>query len=1117
MASYTSVFGGAAIPSSDNSYAAVALTADTVFFWPELATGAHLIADNMDVTGTAAYTMTLPYADAVSVGRAIAISNKGAFAVNILDAASGSIGSIPAGVTKLIWLTDNTTAAGVWTLFTLGAGTSAADASQLAGAGLTPLAGLLASEIPVLSVVADLVLNATHRAKCLDFTAANKTLTVMLASVAGSGFVVGVKNSTIGSVTLTALGSDKLDLVSSFNLSPQESCWLVSNGVNWLVLNRGQSTLFQFTKLVKDISPATSFVLTSAEASNKLMQFIGTATANTTITVPSVVAVYYIQNNFTNNGYTLTLKTAGGTGVVTKYFDRVVVYCDGIDVVLAQSTDAAAAAASALLSQGYAEAAASSEAACISYQNAAALSATLASQWAVSTSGQVIFTDYSAKAYAIGGTGVTSVLGSAKEWAVHVGGPVDSSEYSAKKHAQDSALSAVAAAEDAASAAEDAATIHDRVLDVAVIEEETFIATEGQTVFALATPYVMGINTLAVCINGLSQTNAAYSETSTNSITFVEGLAAGDYVEVRWAINEFINPSNSATTTYLPAGTGAVATDVQGKLRESVSVKDFGAIGDGVTDDTAAIQAAFNSAATEILFPTGTYIISNLLNDSTPALTSSVANRVIHGPGVISALSQVKSAIRITGDNTTVSLHIDGNNYIGYAINIAAENPTVIGCFIHDLNGFDNWAGIAIKLSFNGLDTSALITNNVIKNLQGVGNAIAGEGIGMQRAIAHSTDQNCTKTIFITNNIIEDVFGEEGDSVVVSASVSTSPYGTLRVPCVIANNTFNGWSRRAVKIACDSVVVSNNYFTNDLSVTLSSLQRVIDATNGSNITVNGNTFDRCKYQPQICWYLDSYQKSDNITITNNTIMGVGNTSISALIITRTYGANVTVQNNNINCPEHTVQAINVMNADNVNVSGNIINIASEPLYDFTGSTNVKVAGIVLNNSEDGYVIDVTSSPRAITLVQPDTTLSDGELISEIRCKQNDAAFPNIVTASIGFVAEGPVGNTGIGMFTGGGASPKVEKLRIMATGTIRPSVDGTQSLGDSSYRWAYVKALRVVTSPVAISALPAAATAGAGARAFVTDANDTGFAGIVAAGGANGVPVYSDGTNWRIG
>jgi len=50
-----------------------------------------------------------------------------------------------------------------------------------------------------------------------------------------------------------------------------------------------------------------------------------------------------------------------------------------------------------------------------------------------------------------------------------------------------------------------------------------------------------------------------------------------------------------------------------------------------------------------------------------------------------------------------------------------------------------------------------------------------------------------------------------------------------------------------------------------------------------------------------------------------------------------------------------------------------------------------------------------------------------------------------------------------------------------------------------------------------VAALVAAATAGAGARAVVTDASATTFHSIVAGGGANVVPVFSDGTNWRIG
>jgi hypothetical protein len=64
---------------------------------------------------------------------------------------------------------------------------------------------------------------------------------------------------------------------------------------------------------------------------------------------------------------------------------------------------------------------------------------------------------------------------------------------------------------------------------------------------------------------------------------------------------------------------------------------------------------------------------------------------------------------------------------------------------------------------------------------------------------------------------------------------------------------------------------------------------------------------------------------------------------------------------------------------------------------------------------------------------------------------------------------------------------------------------------------AAVVATIVKTTPVTVSALPAAATAGAGARAFVTDADSTTFNAPAVGGAGNAMPVFSNGTGWFIG
>lgn len=142
--------------------------------------------------------------------------------------------------------------------------------------------------------------------------------------------------------------------------------------------------------------------------------------------------------------------------------------------------------------------------------------------------------------------------------------------------------------------------------------QQTFSVAAFQTVFTLSSSYSPGNNSVAVYLNGSRLAPGLdYSETSSNSITLVRGAYAGDIVMVATATS--INPTgvDAAQVTYSPAGTGAVATNVQTKLRETVSVKDFGAVGDGVTSDATAFYNACIycwQTGSNLYIPPGNYL-----------------------------------------------------------------------------------------------------------------------------------------------------------------------------------------------------------------------------------------------------------------------------------------------------------------------------------------------------------------------------------------------------------------------------------------------------------------------------------------------------------------------------
>jgi hypothetical protein len=99
--------------------------------------------------------------------------------------------------------------------------------------------------------------------------------------------------------------------------------------------------------------------------------------------------------------------------------------------------------------------------------------------------------------------------------------------------------------------------------------------------------------------------------------------------------------------------TGSTIRGLDDKLAEFVSVKDFGAVGDGVTDDTVAIQAALNSGAKRVDVPVLTYLIGNITMPSGVLLSGEggmalAANLVVSAVPTGMPVFKVKSGT--TGD-----------------------------------------------------------------------------------------------------------------------------------------------------------------------------------------------------------------------------------------------------------------------------------------------------------------------------------------------------------------------------------------------------------------------------------------------------------------------------------
>lgn len=270
------------------------------------------------------------------------------------------------------------------------------------------------------------------------------------------------------------------------------------------------------------------------------------------------------------------------------------------------------------------------------------------------------------------------------------------------------------------------------ISDSNLVQRLTYTADGLTATFDTASTLVNKSSVMA-SINGINQGSAAFTVSGT-SITFNETPLDGDVIDVmvfgvsptsiiQQAESIVYTPAGETSTNvqdhlldvdankqdrvYTPSGTSAVSRTVESKLNEAVSVKDFGAVGDGVTDDTDAIQAAIDAVNVagggKLYIPAGKYLTSATIT------INGTASLIVEGAGkgdrrhdegydygtiILTTatnafdLSNASSGTGRTNNVTLRDFSISRLNedYVGYGINIPTQTD------FHGEFTFDNIA-----------------------------------------------------------------------------------------------------------------------------------------------------------------------------------------------------------------------------------------------------------------------------------------------------------------------------------------------------------------------------------------------------------------------------------------
>lgn len=320
MSAFTSPFTGTVITPTDVSYSAISFSSNTPLYWPSVVNPTQVAATRiLDCTPSkSGLSVLLPEADQGTVGADILFNNKSTYSFSIADASGLNSTTLSPGASIYFYLTNNSTFAGVWGNSLFGLNPSVASASTLAGAGLTTIAGQLATTGNIVDVTSPPTISNSSRAATYVWGSGSNTITLPAVSTLTAGWYISFRNNGTGTLTIQTQNTATINGSSSINTNPGDSGFIlydVSTG-NFVTVGWALPANVTFSSATYDVDSISGNALSLAAYAPIIQSYVaqsGTRTQTLLVTLPTVTQFYVLSNNTTSGAYNIQFQISGSS------------------------------------------------------------------------------------------------------------------------------------------------------------------------------------------------------------------------------------------------------------------------------------------------------------------------------------------------------------------------------------------------------------------------------------------------------------------------------------------------------------------------------------------------------------------------------------------------------------------------------------------------------------------------------------------------------------------------------------------------------------------------------------------------------------------------------------